>query len=160
LLPTLGPTPRHQGVFSMPALVRRRFHWSCVNMLTNEAMATSPTADRFRVLGFLRGTWRIIAANLCAATISPGLDFRPFQPLNAVNLVPVAKLQEVGGFSTIGLAPMPIESQWGNSAMTDNAKQELQALAKDWARAFVINDAEAIGQYMADDWAVVTPNGN
>jgi len=44
--------------------------------------------------------------------------------------------------------------------VADNAKQELQTVSNAWAKAFVKNDAEAIGQYMADDWVVVTPNGN
>ncbi|MCU0647840.1 MAG: nuclear transport factor 2 family protein [Gemmatimonadaceae bacterium] len=29
-----------------------------------------------------------------------------------------------------------------------------------WDRAMVANDAEAIGRYMAEDWAIVGPDGS
>jgi ketosteroid isomerase-like protein len=46
------------------------------------------------------------------------------------------------------------------SDMKDNAESELTALEKEWAQAFVKNDAEAIARYMADDWSVISPEGN
>jgi ketosteroid isomerase-like protein len=46
------------------------------------------------------------------------------------------------------------------SDMKDDAERELTALEKEWAQAFVKNDAEAIGRYMADDWTVISPDGN
>src|SRR5262245_2236050 len=46
------------------------------------------------------------------------------------------------------------------SGMKDKAKEELNTLEKEWALAFVKNDAEAIGRYMADDWMVISPDGN
>jgi len=42
----------------------------------------------------------------------------------------------------------------------DQITEELIALAIDWDRAMVRNDAEAIGRYMADDWLIVGPDGN
>ena len=44
--------------------------------------------------------------------------------------------------------------------MKDKAEEELNTLEKEWALAFVRNDAEAIGRYMADDWMVISPDGN
>jgi ketosteroid isomerase-like protein len=44
--------------------------------------------------------------------------------------------------------------------MKDRAKEELRALEHNWAQAFVRGDADAAGSYMADDWIVVTPEGN
>src|SRR5262245_42207150 len=44
--------------------------------------------------------------------------------------------------------------------MKHEADQELNALEKEWARAFARNDAEAIGRFMADDWMVISPDGN
>jgi ketosteroid isomerase-like protein len=46
------------------------------------------------------------------------------------------------------------------SGMKDKAEEELNTLEKEWALAFVKNDAEAIGRYMADDWMVISPDGN
>lgn len=40
-----------------------------------------------------------------------------------------------------------------------SAQQELLDLAREWGKAIVSNDAEAIGRYMADDWVIVGPNG-
>ena len=37
--------------------------------------------------------------------------------------------------------------------------EELIRVARDWDRAMVKNDAEAIGRYMADDWTIVGPDG-
>ena len=44
--------------------------------------------------------------------------------------------------------------------MKDNAESELTALEKEWAQAFVKNDAVAIARYMAEDWTVISPEGN
>ena len=38
-------------------------------------------------------------------------------------------------------------------------QEELIGVANDWDRAMVTNDAEAIGQYMADDWIIIGPDG-
>jgi len=40
------------------------------------------------------------------------------------------------------------------------AEDELIGVANGWDRAMVENDAEAIGQYMADDWTIVGPDGS
>jgi ketosteroid isomerase-like protein len=39
-------------------------------------------------------------------------------------------------------------------------RDELIATAREWDRAMVENDAEAIGAYMADDWTIVGPDGS
>lgn len=39
-------------------------------------------------------------------------------------------------------------------------EEELIALAHAWDRAMVTNDPEAIGRYMADDWAIVGSDGS
>src|SRR5262249_18490460 len=39
-----------------------------------------------------------------------------------------------------------------------NLEEELVAVASDWDRAMVTNDAEAIGQYMTDDWIIIGPD--
>ena len=44
--------------------------------------------------------------------------------------------------------------------MKDKAEEELNTLEKEWALAFVKNDAEAIGRYMADGWMIISPDGN
>jgi ketosteroid isomerase-like protein len=38
--------------------------------------------------------------------------------------------------------------------------EELIAVAHAWDRAMVENDAAEIGRYMADDWAIVGPDGS
>jgi ketosteroid isomerase-like protein len=44
-------------------------------------------------------------------------------------------------------------------AQGGQADQELIALATEWDRAMVENDAEAIGRYMAGDWTIVGSDG-
>jgi ketosteroid isomerase-like protein len=47
-----------------------------------------------------------------------------------------------------------------NSAgMHGGTQAELIALAREWDEAMVTNDADAIGRYMADDWAIVGSDG-
>jgi ketosteroid isomerase-like protein len=36
---------------------------------------------------------------------------------------------------------------------------ELIAVAHEWDRAMIANDADAIGQFMADDWAIIGSDG-
>lgn len=43
--------------------------------------------------------------------------------------------------------------------MSDKVDAELIAVAHEWDRAMVGNDAEAIGRYMADDWIIVGSDG-
>jgi ketosteroid isomerase-like protein len=38
-------------------------------------------------------------------------------------------------------------------------REELVAVTREWDRAMVENDADAIGRYMADDWVIVGPDG-
>ena len=40
-----------------------------------------------------------------------------------------------------------------------NIEREIIALAHDWDRAMVANDASAIGRFMADDWTIVGADG-
>jgi ketosteroid isomerase-like protein len=42
---------------------------------------------------------------------------------------------------------------------SDDPHTELLATSDDWARAIVANDAERIGSFMADDWAIVSGSG-
>lgn len=44
--------------------------------------------------------------------------------------------------------------------MDDLAKHELNEVASHWDSAMVENDAEAIGEFMADDWMIVGPDGS
>jgi ketosteroid isomerase-like protein len=44
--------------------------------------------------------------------------------------------------------------------MSDKGREELVALEKVWAQAFISNDAEAIGRHVAPDWTIITPDGN
>jgi ketosteroid isomerase-like protein len=39
------------------------------------------------------------------------------------------------------------------------SRDELVAVTHEWDRAMVENDADAIGQYMADDWVIVGSDG-
>ena len=41
-----------------------------------------------------------------------------------------------------------------------NPEHELLAVVRDWDRAMVQNDAEAIGRFMADDWTIVGADGS
>ena len=41
-----------------------------------------------------------------------------------------------------------------------NPEQELLGIVRDWDRAMVENDAEAIGRFMADDWIIVGADGS
>ena len=43
--------------------------------------------------------------------------------------------------------------------MSRSVEDELIAVAHDWDRAMVGNDAEAIGRFMADDWVIIGPDG-
>ena len=43
--------------------------------------------------------------------------------------------------------------------MDSSARDELIALAHEWDRSMVENDANAIGRYMADDWVIIGPDG-
>ena len=43
--------------------------------------------------------------------------------------------------------------------MDSSSPDELVALAHDWDRAMLENDANAIGQYMADEWVIIGPDG-
>ena len=42
----------------------------------------------------------------------------------------------------------------------ESIKDDLIALANAWDRSMVENDADAIGQYMADDWTIIGPDGS
>jgi ketosteroid isomerase-like protein len=44
--------------------------------------------------------------------------------------------------------------------MNRDIQDELMALATDWDRAMVENDAEAIGRYVADDWTIIGSDGH
>jgi ketosteroid isomerase-like protein len=44
--------------------------------------------------------------------------------------------------------------------MGDRSKEDLLFVAREWDRAMVQNDAQAIGRYMADDWTIVGPDGS
>jgi uncharacterized protein (TIGR02246 family) len=41
----------------------------------------------------------------------------------------------------------------------NRAQAEIVAIAADWARAIVSNDAERIAGFMADDWVIVSESG-
>ena len=43
--------------------------------------------------------------------------------------------------------------------MRNPVEEELIAVAMDWDGTMVQNDADAIGQYMAEDWTIVGPDG-
>ena len=42
----------------------------------------------------------------------------------------------------------------------DNGQSTLLDAVHAWDRAMITNDADAIGRYMADDWAIVGPDGS
>jgi ketosteroid isomerase-like protein len=44
--------------------------------------------------------------------------------------------------------------------MNPDIHGEMIALAADWDRAMIENDADAIGRYMADDWIIVGSDGS
>jgi ketosteroid isomerase-like protein len=44
--------------------------------------------------------------------------------------------------------------------MEDPVKDDLARVARDWDRAMVGNDPEAIGRFMADDWIIIGPDGS
>ena len=43
--------------------------------------------------------------------------------------------------------------------MGGGTRDELITLAREWDEAMVANDAEAIGQFMSDDWTIVGSDG-
>lgn len=45
-------------------------------------------------------------------------------------------------------------------AVSGGAEAELIACMEAWDRAMVANDADAIGRYMTDDWAIIGPDGS
>ena len=44
--------------------------------------------------------------------------------------------------------------------MRITVEEELIHVAREWDRAMVENDADTIGQYMADDWTIIGPDGS
>lgn len=44
--------------------------------------------------------------------------------------------------------------------MSDQGQEELVALEKAWAQALIRNDAGAVGRHVAQDWTIITPEGN
>ena len=44
--------------------------------------------------------------------------------------------------------------------MDRSVHDELMAIATEWDRAMIENDADAIGRYMADDWTIVGSDGS
>jgi ketosteroid isomerase-like protein len=48
----------------------------------------------------------------------------------------------------------------GGPSMSDKIREEFVTLEGKWAEAFVRNDAEAIGRQIAEDWTIITPEGN
>lgn len=46
-----------------------------------------------------------------------------------------------------------------DTALRNPIEEELIAVATEWDEAMVQNDADAIGQYMADDWTIVGSDG-
>ena len=45
------------------------------------------------------------------------------------------------------------------AAKEGSARDELMTLAPEWDEAMAANDADAIGRFMADDWAIVGTDG-
>jgi ketosteroid isomerase-like protein len=45
------------------------------------------------------------------------------------------------------------------TALRNRIEEELIVVATEWDHSMVQNDADAIGQYMADDWTIVGPDG-
>jgi ketosteroid isomerase-like protein len=45
------------------------------------------------------------------------------------------------------------------TAKEGSIRDELITLAREWDEAMVANDAEAIGQFMSDDWTIVGSHG-
>ena len=43
--------------------------------------------------------------------------------------------------------------------MKSDVEQQLKAWEKDFSRAVISNDAEAIGKSLADDWVIIDPDG-
>ena len=44
--------------------------------------------------------------------------------------------------------------------MTSAAEAEVIEVARSWDRAMVVNDPEAIGAFMADDWTIIGTDGS
>jgi hypothetical protein len=44
--------------------------------------------------------------------------------------------------------------------MDRSVRDELIALAHEWDRSMVENDADSIGRYMSDDWVIIGPDGS
>jgi ketosteroid isomerase-like protein len=42
---------------------------------------------------------------------------------------------------------------------SNDVEQQLKTWEKDFAKAVVSNDAEAIGKFLADDWVIIDPDG-
>jgi uncharacterized protein (TIGR02246 family) len=47
----------------------------------------------------------------------------------------------------------------GTAGSENRARAEIVAVADDWAKAIVSNDAERIAGFMADDWVIVSASG-
>ncbi len=52
------------------------------------------------------------------------------------------------------------DNQKGAADVSDIDREELAALERDWAQAFVRNDTDTMARHLADDWTIITPEGN
>jgi len=52
-----------------------------------------------------------------------------------------------------------IAASFATGQQKNRMQEELLKIEKDFARAIVANDAEAIGRFLADEWIIVDPDG-
>ena len=55
---------------------------------------------------------------------------------------------------TLAVSPLTL-----GQTRSNQMQEELLKLEKEFAQAIVKNDAEAIGQFLADDWIIIDPDG-
>jgi ketosteroid isomerase-like protein len=98
---------------------------------------------------------RFPAPDAAEAAIAPSLpDDSPADPLRRLRAGPIPR-------RPAGAARARVAGAGGvdGVTMSSTTRNELLAVAAEWDRAMVQNDAEAIGKYMTDDWLIVGPDG-
>jgi ketosteroid isomerase-like protein len=67
--------------------------------------------------------------------------------------------RRAGMIRRAALPEWAVNTRGEDPPMNPETVQELIRREEEWSQAIVRNDAEAIGQYMADDWVIVGPDG-
>jgi ketosteroid isomerase-like protein len=98
------------------------------------------------------GQLTVLGESICPSTLLEGVTMNR----RVLRLLATASLVVIIGWLMAAEGANVTE----DSSMSDKNREEFVALERESAQAFVRNDADAIGRQMAEDWTIVTPEGN